>query len=358
MKIEALYTPGHTNESMCYAVYAPESRKEPLFIFTGDTLFVGSVGRTDLYGKTKQPVQAEKLYHSIHEKLLSLGDGSIIYPSHGAGSICGNIISDREYSTIGYERKFNSYLRLNKDEFIKKAENEEFLIPPYFKKMEEYNLNGPPLLKNLKAPRALNLKDFELEANQANTIIVDTRMPYAFAGSFIPGSLNLWLDGTSIYPGWILNYGQRLLFIHERQKDMKLTATHFWRLGFDCMIGFLCSGINEWQEEGKTISSLGTLSASELRTKLITKELTVLDVREPSEWKEGYIEGSNRIYFGHLANKTNSLTKNKPIAIVCSVGNRASVAASILIRQGFKNVQNVLGGMTSWNSLGYPIKTD
>jgi hydroxyacylglutathione hydrolase len=356
LKIKVLYTPGHTDESLCYAVYNPAQSDDALMVFTGDTLFVGSVGRTDLYGKEAQPDQAEKLYTSIHEKLLPLGNHVIIYPAHGAGSVCGHDISDQEFSVLGYEKKTNLFLQLNKDAFVKRAISEEMLVPPYFRKMEDYNLNGSPLLRGLAVPEALGLAEFEEEMRQPDTIVVDTRMPYAFAGSFIPDSLSIWLDGTSAYPGWLLNYGQRILFVHERKSDMRMVATRFWRLGFDNMVGFLCPGISEWQNMGKPLSHVGTLAAPALKSKLEKDDLLLVDVREPSEWKEGYIEGAKRIFFGHLREKAASLPRDKPVAVTCSVGNRSSIGASLLKREGFMDVFNVLGGMTAWTNLGYPTK--
>jgi hydroxyacylglutathione hydrolase len=353
LKIKVLYTPGHTDESLCYAVYLADQR-EALMVFTGDTLFVGSVGRTDLYGREAQPRQAEKLYASIHEKLLPLGDNCIIYPAHGAGSVCGHGISDQEFSTLGYEKKTNPFLQLDKNAFVEHAMSEEMLVPPYFRKMEDYNLNGPPLLRGLPAPEPLGVSEFEQEMQQHDTVVVDTRMPYAFAGTFIPDSLNIWLGGTSAYPGWLLDYNQKILFVHERKSDMNKVAAHFWRLGFDILLGFLCPGISEWYDTGKPISRIGTLSAAELKSKLEMNQLLVVDVREPSEWKEGYIEGAERVFFGHLAGKASSLPRDKPVAVICSVGNRASIGASILKKEGFEEVYNVLGGMTAWTNLGYP----
>lgn len=354
LKIKVLHTPGHTNESLCYAVYQPEQSSEALMVFTGDTLFAGSVGRTDLYGKEAHPTQAEKLHTSIHEKLLPLGNHIIIYPAHGAGSVCGHDISDQEFSTIGYEKKTNPFLQLDTDAFVKRAISQEMLIPPYFRKMEDYNLNGPPLLRGLPPPEPLSAFEFEQEMRQPDTVVVDTRMPYAFAGAFIPDSLSIWLGGTSAYPGWVLDYNQKILFVHERKTDMKTVAAHFQRLGFDNLLGFLCPSISEWHDTGKPISHVGTLSASALKERLDENLLLAVDVREPSEWKEGCIEGAERIFFGHLAGKACSLPGNKPVAVVCSVGQRASIAASILKREGFHEVYNVLGGMTAWTNLDYP----
>jgi hydroxyacylglutathione hydrolase len=325
-------------------------------VFSGDTLFVGSVGRTDLYGKEVQARQAKKLHASIVDKLLPLGNHVSVYPAHGAGSLCGRGISAQEISTIGYEKETNPYLQLDRDAFVQRSIKEELLVPPYFRKMEEYNQKGPPLLSELAFPRAFGIADFEEEMQEPNMMVVDTRMPYAFAGSHIPGSLSIWLGGTSVYPGWLMPVNQYVIFVHERLGDMEKVAARFRRIGFDNMCGYLCPGLGEWQETGKPISSIGTLSASQLKLKLEKNEVALLDVREPSEWKEGYIEGAKLIYVGYLERQADSLPKNKPIAVTCSVGNRSSIGASILKRKGFSEVYNVLGGMTAWENLGYPVK--
>jgi hydroxyacylglutathione hydrolase len=358
LKIKVLHTPGHTKESLCYAVHTPANEKEALMVFTGDTLFAGSVGRTDLYGKKLQPKQAAELFASLQEKLLPLGDHVLVYPAHGAGSVCGSDISSQEPTTLGYEKKTNPYLRLDEDAFVKRALGEELIVPRYFKKMEEFNLNGPPLISGLAFPRPMSVADFEDHMQEPNMLVVDTRNPYAFAGSHIPSSLGIWLGGTTVYPGWVMPVDQYVIFVLERPSDMKQVAARFHRLGFDNMCGYLCSGMSKWQETGKPISSLGTLSVQQLRSKLKNSEVTLLDVREPREWKEGYTEGARRIFFGDLAEKASSLPKDKPIAVTCSVGNRSSIGASILKRKGFKEVYNVLGGMTAWENLGYPTKKE
>ncbi len=354
LRIQALYTPGHTKESMSYVVFKTKKRGEALMVFSGDTLFVGSVGRTDLYGKDAQTKQAEALYESIHEVLLPLGDDVTIYPAHGAGSVCGTEISNRDSSTIGYEKKTNHLLNLDKNDFVNGELEKEMLVPPYFRKMEEYNLDGPPLLPNNSLSKALSLQEFEEQTKSPNTTVVDTRMPYAFASAFIPGSLSIWLDGTSTYPGWVLDYSKCILSVHERKEDAKKATLHLHRLGFDNLGGFLCKGINAWLEKGKPTDRIGVLSSVMLKTKLNLNELTLIDVRKPREWKEGYVKSAKRVFVGHLPGKTNNFELEKPLACICSVGFRGSLGTSILKRQGFKNVYNVLGGMTAWSSLNYP----
>jgi hydroxyacylglutathione hydrolase len=358
LKIKVLYAPGHTDESLCYVVYAAANPAEAAFVFTGDTLFVGSVGRTDLYGKNAQAKQVRKLRESINEKLLPLGDHVVIYPAHGAGSICGGDIGTMDASTLGYEKKTNPYLQLSEEAFLERAQNEELIVPSYFKSMEDYNLNGPPLLRELALPHLMSIAEFEDHMQEPNMQIVDTRNAYAFAGSHIPKSLSLWLGGTSVYPGWLMPIKQYIILVLERPTDIKKATVRFRRLGFDNLCGYLCPGIGEWQEAGKPIESLKTLSAQRLKEKLSRNEVTLVDVREPHEWRDGYVEEAQRIYFGNLEDKADSMPKNNPIAVTCSVGNRSSIGASILQRKGFKEVYNVLGGMTAWSHLGYPMKRD
>ncbi|MFW6110582.1 MAG: MBL fold metallo-hydrolase [Thermoproteota archaeon] len=357
LKIKALYTPGHTDDSICYVVYQPPS-EDPMIVFTGDTLFVGAVGRTDLYGAEKHREQAGKLYDSIHDKLIPLGDHVIFYPAHGGGSVCGHGISDREFSTIGYEQKTNPLLQLERKEFVKRSIDQKMLVPPYFRRMEQYNLDGPPLSRELPVPKSLNVSEFKKEMESSDTVVVDTREPDAFASSFIPHSLNIWLDGVSIFPGWVINDRQRILLVTERKNDVEIAKTYLWRIGFHNIEGYLCPGMNSWRVAGSTMDHLSTLSATMLKRKLDRDEVVLLDVREPSEWKEGYIEESERIYVGHLKDETDKLSRDKPVASTCSVGYRGSIGASILKRSGFKEVYTVLGGIKAWKNLGYPLKRE
>ncbi|NIR87572.1 MBL fold metallo-hydrolase [Candidatus Bathyarchaeota archaeon] len=356
LKIKALYTPGHTNDSVCYLVYDSMKSKDPVMVFTGDTLFVGDVGRTDLLGHDVWREQSEKLYHSLHDKVLPSGDHVIVYPAHGAGSICGHEISDREFSTIGYEKKTNPLLQLDREAFAEHLMKQKLLRPPYFRKMEQYNLNGPPLLHEASIPKPLGVNEFEEERRQPNTVIVDTREPGAFAGSYIPDSLNIWLDGLSFFPGWMLNYDQRILLVTERKEDIETAKAYLWRLGFDNIIGYLCPGLEEWRNNGKPVGHLGTLSAAMLKEKLDQNEIVVVDVREEHEWEEGHIEGAERIYVGHLKEEASRLPQDKPIATTCGWGGRGGLGASILKRMGFNDVYNVLGGMKAWKKLRYPVK--
>jgi hydroxyacylglutathione hydrolase len=352
LKFKALCTPGHTNESLCYIVF---EGMEPRMVFTGDTLFAGSVGRTDLYGKDQQEAQAEELYECLYGKLLMLDDSLLVYPAHGAGSICGNAIKGFEPTTIGLEKRTNPYLQLKKDEFIQKSIDTDLYVPRYFKQMEKLNLNGPQLIAEMADPEMLELSEFEKERHEQNMMVVDTRMPYSFAGSHIPNSLSIWLGGTSTYPGWVMDINQYILFVLERPQDIYTVTAQFRRVGFHNMCGFLCGGMDAWQEAGKPFHSFRTLTAPELTEKLSRNEVTLIDVREPHEWTEdGYIEDAKLIPFAELTEKADSIPKDKPVAVTCSVGNRTSIALSLLEQAGFSQLINALGGMNAWTNLSYP----
>ncbi|MFX1301439.1 MAG: rhodanese-like domain-containing protein [Promethearchaeota archaeon] len=357
-RVEALHTPGHTNDSICYTVTDTASSKRPFMVFTGDTLFVGDIGRTDLPGLDIWKEMTEKQFQSLHEKLLPLGDDIFIYPSHGAGSICGHAISDRNFSTIGYERHTNPALQLDKDAFIEHIISIKLRRPPYFRKMEDYNLNGPPLLQNAPVPRALTVPEFEKAMEKSNTIVVDTRNPDAFAASHLAGSLSIWLNGLSYYPGWVLTYDQEILLVLERTEDIEKAKPFLWRLGYDNITGYLCPGIDAWRNKGKPTDQIGAITATQLKEKLEKNELLLIDVRETYECEAGFVDGSKYIYVGELANHVDELPRNTPLATTCGWGGRGSLAASILRKAGFSEVSNTLGGLNAWNALGYLLVKD
>ncbi len=357
-RIEVLHTPGHTDDSICYPVVDTAQSNRPFMVFSGDTLFVGDVGRTDLPGLDIWEKMTEKQFYSLHEKLLPLGDDVLLYPAHGAGSICGHKLSDRDFSTIGYERQYNEILQLDKIAFIKYMLSIQLRRPPYFRKMEDYNLNGPPLLQNVPVPQALTVSEFDKAMKQSDAIVVDTRNPDAFASSHIPGSLSIWLQGLSFYPGWTLNYSQKILLVLERAQDLALAKPFLWRLGYDNIHGYLCPGIGAWRSQGKPTSQIGAITAKQLKEKLDKNELALVDVRSTPECESGFVENSTYIYVGELTDHLDKIPKNMALATTCATGFRGSLAASILRRNGFPDVSNVLGGLKAWQTLGYPLSPE
>lgn len=326
-------------------------------VFTGDTLFVSDVGRTDLPGLDTWEEMSGLLHDSLHGKLLPLGDSVIVYPSHTAGSICGSHIGARDVTTIGYERRTNPQLSLGREGFIRERLANHMLRPPYFGRMEEWNLNGPPLLKDAPVPRLLLPDSFEEERGKPNGVVVDTRQSDAFAGSHIPGSISIWLGYMAYFPGWILGYDQRLLLVNERKEDASAAIRYLHRIGFDDIVGYLCPGIGAWRNMGKPIETLGSLSVDKFREVTEKGGVTVLDVREDGEWDGGHVEGAMHVYVGHLKNRLQEVPKDRPVVAVCASGRRSSIAASILKAEGY-DVSNVQGGMNAWYSRRYPLSRE
>ncbi len=361
MKLTALHTPGHTDESMSYAlVDATLDDNAVIMVFTGDALFAGDVGRTDLYGPKEAPRLAENLYESIFNKILPLGDGVILCPAHGGGSVCGGAISEREWSTLGFERLHNPVLQKTRKEFIKFKVTERLERPPYFRKMEQLNLEGPPVLTGLPSPPPLSPTDFQERIKQGATVL-DCRMPSAFGGAHIKGSYSLWLGGVPTFAGWVLPYDRAVLLVLEDREHLERAVRFLIRLGYDQIDGYLCGGaeacgLESWYTGAMPMEQFGLLSVQNLKIRLDKGgNFFVLDVRSDDEWTEGHIEGAHHIYVGHLEEQINEVPVGQPIAVICSVGNRGSLGASILRRAGRLEVYNVLGGMLAWKKADYPV---
>ncbi|MBD3193435.1 MAG: MBL fold metallo-hydrolase [Candidatus Lokiarchaeota archaeon] len=356
LKIIAIHTPGHTDESMSYAVYDTTSGENAVMVFTGDALFVDDTGRTDMYGPEEDRRMAKNLYNSIFNKILTLGDQAILLPAHGAGSVCGASISEREHSTLGLERKQNPTLQKDKEKFIDFKMNEHHYFAPYFRMMEKYNLEGAPLLKDLPRFRPMLAGEFRKYVNQGATVL-DMRNPSDFAGAHIEGSYNIWLEGLASFAGWTLSYEKPILLVVKDFANLNEAHKHLLRLGYDNIEGYLVGGITSWYSSNFPVNSTELLTAITLKERIDSnKETFILDVRSIEERNEGYIENSKHIYVGNLEERLDEVPKDKPIATYCGNGSRASLAASILDRNGYSEVYTVLGSMKAWKNAGYPIK--
>jgi hydroxyacylglutathione hydrolase len=358
LRLTAIHTPGHTDESMSYAVADLSTGEATVLVLTGDALFVGDVGRTDLYGSEEAPRLASNLYDSIFNRLLPLGDGAILCPAHGAGSVCGANIADRDEGTLGVERVQNRLLQMSRDEFIKYKTAENLERPYYFRQMEKYNLEGPPLLGCLPSPAPLSPVEFKKEIERG-AVVVDTSYPAAFGGAHIKGSYSIWLAGLPIFAGWVLSYDKPVLLVLDDQHHLEKAVRYLIRAGYDQIIGYLKGGIEGWYNAGFPVEHLQVLTVHELKAKIDRgEELTILDDRGEHEWKEGHIKGAHNIYVGHIQERMVDIPQDKPVAMFCNVGHRAGLGASILLREGCREVYNVLGSMTAWKAAGYPISTE
>mgnify|MGYP006287862305 FL=1 len=356
LQLTALHTPGHTDESMSYVLSDLDSNEAPVMVFTGDTLFVGDVGRTDLYGPDKNSQMASKLYDSIFNKILPLGDEVILCPAHGAGSVCGGAISQREHSTLGLERIHNPVLqKTDRDEFVKHKLAEHHEYPPYFRKMEEYNLRGPPIMECLPIPQMLSPQEFR-EEMEKGAVVVDTRMPHSFGGAHIKDTYSIWLEGLPSFAGWVLPYDKPILLVMEEKEQLDRAVQFLVRLGYDNIKGFLEGGISAWYMEALPVDGFHLISVHDLKKKLDENErMIILDVRGQDEWEAGHIKRSTHVYVGNLENNLDKLPNKCQVVVYCGSARRSNIAASILKRNGYKKIYNVLGSMAAWKNAGYEI---
>ena len=354
LKIEAIHTPGHTPGSFSYLLR--DFSLEPLMIFTGDALFAGDTGRVDLMGKDRMDELAHKLYDSIFNKILPLGEGVILCPAHGAGSVCGDTIAERDLTTIGLEKKVNPNLQFeNETEFVENIK-EVLERPPYFRKMEKLNLTGTESISNQHAPAALTPQQFKDQMQAEDTIVLDTRNELNYGAAHIPGSLSIWQDGLASFAGWFVNYDKNILLVTPNQYPQpELKILH--RIGFDNIKGYLKGGLLQWHMSGLESSSLGMIKVQKLCNLLDeTSNYWLLDVRSEDELAEaGEIQGAQNIHITQLPDNLNQIPTDRPIYVFCGSGLRSTTAASILKRNGFSNVNVVLGGLEGWSSTTCPI---
>ena len=235
-------------------------------VFTGDTLFIGDVGKSDLYGSGEASRLASNLYDSIFNKILPLGDKVILCPAHGEGSVCGGSIAKRELSTLGLERIQNPILqKIEKEEFVKYKVEEQLEFPPYFKKMEQYNLQGPPILQKLPTPEFLSPEKFKEEVEKG-AVVIDTRMPYSFGGVHIKDTYSIWLGGVPSFAGLVLPYDKPILLVLEETEQLETAVRYLIRLGYNNTAGLLNSGIAAWYIKALPIDNFNLISVHDLKS--------------------------------------------------------------------------------------------
>lgn len=358
LTLRALHTPGHTPESTCYAVFVDEAPHTAWGVFTGDTLFIGETGRTDLPDAKRTGHHAGELFDAVHHKLLPLGDQTLVWPAHGSGSVCGGNIADRDDSTLGLERTYNPVFTQTRQTFVAAKIEENIPRPPYFTRMEQVNLTGGlPLDKTASSVALLSAKTFAVESERG--VVIDTREPEAFAAGHLPGSLNIWLAGLPVFAGWFPDVPKVYIVVGDNE-ELAAALIHLARIGVDNVEGALIGGFDSWKEAGLPLLQSGTIDALGLQAQL--SETLVLDVREDTEFKSGHIEGARHLFVGYVQQHITRLKadlESKPnIVVTCGVGHRAGVAVSVLERQGYKNVTSLLGGMKAWSAANLPLVKD
>jgi hydroxyacylglutathione hydrolase len=351
-------TPGHTPEGICVLVTDAEHPQEPPKLLTGDTLFIGDVGRPDLAGGKGYTPQtmAEMMYDSLHGKLLKLPDEVEVYPAHGAGSMCGRNMSKETSSTIGEQRKFNYALKaMSKDEFVKMMTADLPEAPSYFPKDAEINRSGARGLSELQPPQALTPEQvFELQ----NHVLLDVRSAADFGAAHVPGSMNIGLGGQfAMWAGSLIPLSASIVIIADTGAQIDESVVRLARVGIENVKGYLEGGVESWRAAGLPVESIEQVSVAQLKEQLASDDLQIVDVRRPAEYVGGHVPRAINAPLASLDKNPLPLEKDKRTAVICAGGYRSSAAASLLQQKGFSNLLNVSGGTGAWINAGYPVES-
>jgi hydroxyacylglutathione hydrolase len=354
IKIKVLHTPGHTPESSCYLLY--DENNKPHAIFTGDTLFVGDVGRPDLLdGIMSQEDLAGMLYDSLQSKIKVLPDDVIVYPAHGPGSACGKNIGKETFSTIGIQKKMNYALQdMSRDEFIHQVTDGILPPPQYFFEDARINKTGYESIEKVisQNTRPLSNSEFRNELS-SGAMILDTRKADDFEKGFIPGSVNIGLNGQfAVWVGTLVDINKPLLLVTEPGKEEE-SVLRLARIGYEKIRGFLNGGIETWDEKLETVKSI---NASEMKEQMSAGAI-VADVRKPGEWNSGHVKNARFLPLADFPKGLESLNKDKSYIVHCGGGYRSMTAISIMKNFGFRNLINVYGGYGSIQDSGVEVET-
>jgi len=353
-KIKVLHTPGHTLESCCYLLIDKENKEHA--VFTGDTLFIGDVGRPDLAVKAagiNKEHLAGLLYDSINSKLMTLADDVIVYPGHGAGSQCGKNMSTETQSTIGEQRQYNYALQaMTKEEFIEQVTEGLTTPPPYFFKDSIINRTGYEEISGVMERNLNPLTNEEFEREMDNgALVLDTRTASEFHNGFIKGSINIGLDGMyAVWVGTLLDIERSLLIISEEGREEE-SIMRLARVGYENIKGYLKGGMNGWIESGRSIDTIESIAPEKFAEKL-NVNIEILDVRRQGEYDEEQLEGAINIPLDALPDSTNTLDKSKKYYVHCRSGYRSMAGCSILKARGFDNLINIAEGMEGMKKAG------
>lgn len=363
VRLGILETPGHTPESISLLVTDPEVSADPQKVLTGDTLFIGDVGRPDLAGgKGFTPaMMAGMMYDSLHEKLLRLPDSVEVYPAHGAGSMCGKNMSKETSSTIGEQKKFNYALKpMTKDEFVRMMTVDLPEAPSYFAKDAEINRTGAAALDALPRPAALTPREVADLASQGH-LVLDVRSAAEFGAGHVPGSINIGLGGQfAIWAGSLISMNTPIVIVAESEEKTDEAVMRLARVGIESVRGYLGGGMYAWWKAGLEAATVPQITVDELNDLIQQQpDLQVLDVRRPPEYASGHVPRALPAPLSSLERSASALPvdPSKPTAVICAGGYRSSAATSILQQHHFTNLVNVTGGTSGWISAGYPVET-
>ncbi len=364
LTIQVLHTPGHTMESSCFLLTDENGNMNS--IFTGDTLFIGDVGRPDLAQKSNVTIQdlAGFLYDSLRSKIMILPDDLIVYPAHGAGSACGKNMSKETYDTLGHQKAVNYALRLDmtKEDFV--TEVTDGLLPPpaYFPLNVMMNKKGSDNISDVmkRGTQALSADAFEIAANETGALLLDTRAPQTFAKGFIPNSINIGIDGA--FAPWvgalIPDIKQQMLIIADEGREEEV-VTRLARVGYDHAIGFLSGGFNAWKIADKEMDAIVSITADELSVEVKRdSDFLVIDVRKPGEYSGEHIADVDNFPLDFINENMSTVPKDRPVFVHCAGGYRSMIYTSILRARGYTNLIDVKGGYKTIKDSGKFELTD
>jgi hydroxyacylglutathione hydrolase len=362
IRLKVLETPGHTPESISIVVYdLAVSEKQPHAVLTGDTLFIGDVGRPDLRAALGWSATdlGSMLFDSLHTKLLALPDQSLVYPAHGAGSLCGKALSKETFSTLGEQRRSNYALQpMSKEAFIEVVTADQPDAPAYFNYDAVLNSQERPTLDDLlERVSAMTLDDL-LGLQAAGAQILDTRDPGEFAAAHLAGSINIGLSGQyATWAGTVLDRDHPIVIIADPGRENE-AATRLGRIGFDHIVGYLQDGLHSLKSRPDLTVTTERLSAQFAADLLKSGDPPLaIDVRAPRERDQKHIAGSLGIPLNHLMENLEKLSKDRPLVVYCAGGYRSSIAASLLQRGGFDRVSEIAGGIAGWESAKLPVQS-
>ncbi|HEY0652927.1 MAG TPA: MBL fold metallo-hydrolase [Chryseosolibacter sp.] len=355
VKIKVLHTPGHTPESSCFLLIDEKGQEHA--IFTGDTLFVGDVGRPDLLdGVMTREELASMLYDSLNKKIKTLPDSVIVYPAHGPGSACGKNIGKETFSTIGEQKKFNYALQdQTREQFIEKVTDGILPPPQYFFEDARINKQGYDPLEKVMDTNSKPLTPAEVRKAMAEgATVLDTRKADDFEKGFIPGAINIGLNGQfAVWVGTLIDINKNIVLITDPGKESE-SVLRLARVGYENVLGYLKDGMRGWDQNPETVKSI---SAAEMKNE-IEKDVEVLDVRKPGEWNVSHLKDATFLPLADFPGNLEGLDKNKPYIVHCGGGYRSMTAISIMKNHGFKNLINVYGGFGAMQQAGLPIITE
>ncbi len=364
--IEALHTPGHTPEHLSFVLFDTErSGTEPMALFSGDFLFVGSLGRPDLLGEQAKHALAHELYRSLHHRIAALADSVQLFPGHGAGSLCGAGMSEQPESTLGFERRTDALFALDEQSFVEEILRSVPPMPKYYPRMKALNAAGATAVSPARADTPLTVHEVERLRREPGVVLLDLRRPESFGGAHIPGAVNIGAgQNLSLWAGWLLAAPDRIVLVNDGG-DAEQASRALSRVGLDTF-GYLQGGMPAWIDAGLELGRLTQLSTYEVRHKAEVRHrarrgasgITIIDVRSDKEWAAGHIEGASHIMLGDLPEHRGAVAEDhedRQIIAVCGSGYRSSIASSMLQRSGFRNVSSMSGGMGAWNRMGLPL---